>query len=254
MEVCPGHALDRESLDWADLKFRSMVGDPFRDTAHRVADIAELWKINVEKILGIGSLKSEAYGRAAKAGDWTAADKTLMDVLKIRDPVLYNRTLRVESMARMFNHALAGKICTARFVYRWAHTVELPSYLNGTFESRVETGGGRRGYKAVSVEKNIHANERPVLIIVSADEIRSSLSPVTYTALPRADDAKDERIGYRKQLAYAHETECRIPDGTRVPRGTRISVRRDMLNPAQDPKGVEAMLEALRSVAETELI
>ena len=54
---------------------------------------------------------------------------------------------------------------------------------------------------------------------------------------------KDERAGSRKHLTNASETECRLPDGTRVPDGAYISVASRMLDATPDRR--RALLESL---------
>lgn len=83
--------------------------------------------------------------------------------------------------------------------------------------------------------------------------IRGALRSVVYTALPRPISQQDERIGYRKHLSYAHETECRLPDGTRVPRGARIKIMRGMLDVAPGSAHLDT-LERLRGVVDVDFI
>ena len=131
---------------------------------------------------------------------------------------------------------------------------ELASYLDGTFESRTEKDGGRQGYKALSLGENIHADQRPASLEVPADDtVRGAIRAAAYTALPRFVKPKDERIGRRKHLSYAHETECRLPDGTRVPRGARIRIKRGMADPAPGSRHMD-VLEQLRGIMEVDFI
>ena len=130
---------------------------------------------------------------------------------------------------------------------------ELTSYLDGTFESRTERDGGRRGYKAISLGENIHADTRPASLAVPTDDaMRGAIRAASYTALPRFIQPKDERIDHRKHLSYAHETECRLPDGTRVSRGARITINRNIMDPV--PGSYMNVLEQLRGMMKVDFI
>lgn len=89
---------------------------------------------------------------------------------------------------------------------------------------------------------------RPVGLAVPVyDAIRGALRPAAYTAVPRTASSEDERIGSRKHLVNAHETECRVPDGIRVPKGARISVKR-ALDASPGPELYRALLESPEGV------
>ena len=79
--------------------------------------------------------------------------------------------------------------------------------------------------------------------------IRRALQATTYTALPRLVPPKDERVWTRKYVANAHETECRLPDGIRVPPGTRITIKRSMADPPRYSK-THSVLERLKGTVE----
>ena len=83
------------------------------------------------------------------------------------------------------------------------------------------------------------------------DAVRGAIRAAVYTALPRFVKPKDERIDHRKHLSYAHETECRLPDVTRVPRGARIIINRDMTDPAPGSRYMD-VLEQLRGIMEVD--
>ena len=109
------------------------------------------------------------YARLADAGNWAGADKLYMDWIKTRYPGLYLDTLNAEGLAREFNAALVREMRRSVSIVRWMDMEELPSYLNGTFESRIEEGQGRRGYKAFSLGENIHTDKRPAFLTVLVD-------------------------------------------------------------------------------------
>ena len=53
-----------------------------------------------------------------------------------------------------------------------------------------------------------------------------------------------DEVDGRKHLAYAGKTECRLPDGTRVPDGAFIGVQMG-LDASPDPPQYYSMLESL---------
>ena len=254
MEVCPGHSLDPSVLYWARRVFGWLDGGDFMETARGVAGVAQLQN-DPRRIFGEGSREAKIYDELVRSGDWPGADKSYLDWIKTLRPGLYLKTLNLEGLAREFNARLALEMSRAGRIVRWMDLVELYSYLNGTFESRVEADGERRWYKAFSLGRNIHAKTRPACLSVPVDvEISGALRAVTYTALPRLIPAKDERIEYQKNLAYAHETECRLPDGIRVPDGTRILIERRMMDPIAVPHDMDHVLKQLRKTIEIEFI
>ena len=254
LEVCPGHALDRRILYGARRTFRQLERVDFLETAREVALAAAPLPENPFAVFGAESLESRMYARLADAGNWAGADKMYMDWIKTRYPGLYRATLDGEGLAREFNAVLVKEMRRSTFIVRWMDMEELPSYLNGTFESRIEEGRGRRGYKAFSLGENIHADKRPASLTVPMDgAIRRALRTATYTALPRLVPPEDERLWTRKHVANAHETECRLPDGIRVPPGTRIAIKHSMADPPRYSK-MHSVLERLKGTAEISLV
>ena len=201
------------------------------------------------------SPESRTYAKMVAVGNWPGADKTYLDWLKVHDPELYLETLRMEALAREFNTALVKKLAESSHIFRWMDEVELPSYLHGIFKSKVESDGKCREHKAFSLGTNIHSKERPVSLTVPLDgAIRYVIRAVVYTALPRLLLSEDERIGDRKHISYAHETECRLPIGTRVPRGARIAITCSMLDPTHDHRQLHRVIEQLRGVVDVDFI
>ena len=84
--------------------------------------------------------------------------------------------------------------------------------------------------------------------------IRGALRPAAYTAVPWPVSSVDEKIDSRKHLAHASETECRLRDGTRVPDGTFISVKRRALDASPDPRRYYSLLESLDDVITVRII
>ena len=254
LQVCPGHSLDRRMLDEARREFAVLDGGDFLYTASKVAYKATRFRTNPYAALGDGSQEFLMYARMANAGDWAGADKTYLDWLKARDPVRYLETLNLEGLAREFNQHHLRRVSGSPSFVRWMDMEELASYLDGTFESRTEKDGGRRGYKALSLGENIHRFKRPAsLEVPTGNTMRGAIRAAAYTALPRFVPPEDERIGHQKHLSYAHETECRLPDGTRVPRGARIIINRNMVNPAPGSHYM-GVLEQLSGMMEVDFI
>ena len=250
MEICPGHPLDPGMLDRARREFALMNKYSFLDAASRIGGMAEELVSNPYKILCRGSTESRAYADAIRAREWDRANRICLDRFRIVNPGEYRKTLYMECMARWFTSALACEVSRAETLHRWMDFVELPSYRKGTFESKNEEGKEPSGCKLFSLGPNEYAGDRPVHLTVPVDDaIRRALRPATYTAVPWSVPAADEKIDSRKHLSFASETECRLPDGTRVPRGARIVVEKRALDADPDSARYYAMLEALKDVA-----
>ena len=247
IEVCPGHVLDRRILDWARHEFVSLDGGDFLETANKISRMSVLPN-DPYVALGTDSPESCTYDKLAAAGDLVGADTTYLDRIKVRYPELYLTTLKMDALAREFNIALTKKLSESSYIYRWMCEAEIPSYLGGTFESKVEPDGRHRKHKAFSLGTNVHSKERPASLTVPLNgAIRDVIRAVVYTALPRFISSTDERIGDRKHLSYAHETECRLPTGTRVPRGTRLTINHNMLDLERD-RSTRSILDSLKDV------
>ena len=166
-----------------------------------------------------------AYRAAAARKDWAAVDQAVLDVLAQNRPS-YDKFIEVEELMHAFTGRVYAEALTARNAYRWLDPSELQSYLNGTFMSKAEGDGTRRGFKALSMNRNLNFLSRKVMITVPLDpDIRRSLRRVHYTALPRYIGEKNERIGDPKNAANAGEAEVRVPDGTAVPPGSVFVVK-----------------------------
>ena len=253
--ICPGHVLDRSVRDRARREFARLIEYGLVHAASTMVYMANMLETDPYAVLGEGSPESKAYARAAGAKDWGLADKIYLDWLKIHDLLAYRHTLYMESLAREFTEALAHEVSRAGTIYRWMDLAELPSYLGGTLKSRTEAGGGSRRYKPFSLWFNVYSGGRPASVTVPVDgEIRRALRPAAYTAVPWSVPSVDERIDSRKHLAYAGETECRLRDGTRVPDGAFISVKRSALDASPDPLRHYSMLESLEDVITVRVI
>lgn len=186
------------------------------------------------------------HALAIQAKDWNMADQMCIEALRRYNPNALREILHAEGYARAFNILLAENLARARTLVRYIDTVEVPSYAGWTFESRIEYGGWRRGYKAFSIYENPFSTTRPITVIIPIDrEVRKVVRPVTYTALLRPLQQDEERIDDQKHITHAYETECRIPDGTRVPIGTKMLVQIEKLDATVD---VEELRSACGSI------
>lgn len=252
MEICPGHTIDRGTLEWAHRSIQLHPGN-FFDMVAWVVRIADTTS-NPSPAFWAGSPESGIYDKAVGDRKWSIANRLYLDRLKILDLLSYRNTLRIEALARKFRPYFVAEINKSKILYRGMDPQELISYIKGTFESRI-VDGERRGYKALSIGRNIHMDRCAVSMKVPMDRaIRDALLPATYTALPQPIKAEDERLYDWKHISNAHETECRLRDGTCMPRSTRIRVQRDMLDPAFDLDDIRSTLDLLSSVAKTELV
>ena len=251
MEICPGHPLDPGMLDRARREFDLMGKYGFLDAANRIAGMAKELITDPYEILGPGSPEAQAYADAIRAREWDRANTICLDRFRIVNPGEYRKTLYMECVARWFTSALACEVSRAETLHRWMDFVELPSYRKGTFESRKKEGKEPSGCKLFSLGPNGYARDRPVHLTVLVDDaVRGALRPAAYTAVPWSVPAADERIDSRKHLSFAGETECRLPDGARVPGGARIVVKRRVLDADPDSARYYAVLESLKDVAE----
>lgn len=109
--------------------------------------------------------------------------------------------------------------------YRWIDPPELESYTGGTFESRIEEDGTRRGFKALTINPRLRFEGRKIRVRVPVNgSIRNSIRCVRYTVLPRRIQEGNERIGDPKEAKYIVESEIRVADGTPIPEGTKFIV------------------------------
>lgn len=175
------------------------------------------------------------YMSAFRARNWLEADGIYMAELRHQNRGAFMSTLFAEGDARAFNRLLMEELASSNVLLRSMTVAELPSYEGGTFESRREIDGGRRGYKAFSLYENVYSAERPVTMSVPiSEDIRRLVSTATYTALPRPLQPSEERMGDGKHVTHAGETECRLPDGTPVPPSTMVQIKREKLDPGTD--------------------
>lgn len=164
------------------------------------------------------------YKEAQEQKDWGEADRLFLDELA-RDRVKYYKFLDAEETLHAFNTWLCRAAIDSDHVYRWIDPPELASCTGGTFESRIELDGTRRGFKALSANPGLRFGGRKVRMQVPVnDAMRRGIQCVRYTVLPRLMPEKNERIRDPKSARHAAEAEVRVPDGTPIPIGTDFVV------------------------------
>lgn len=166
----------------------------------------------------------DRYVAAQVEKDWDESDRLFLDALK-PDSAKYGRILGAEETARAFSAWLCGTALALDYVYRWIDPPEMGSCAGGTFESKIEADGTRRGFKALTTNPMLVFEERKIQMRVPmGDTVRGDIRCVRYTALPRRIGEKDERIGDPKSVEHAAEAEIRVPDGTPIPPRTHFAV------------------------------
>ena len=225
IELAPGHVISRAAVRRKMLLLDDLSID---DVVGMIADIwngiSPLMRSLDARYFG-SSTVSDAYRSAAARKDWAAADKAVLDPLA-RNRARYGRFLEAEEWMHAFTERLRAEAERACNAFRWMDPPELQSYLDGTFESKVEFGGTRRGFKALSLNPGLKFLSRPVVVRVPlVPRMRRSLRPVCYTALPRYIEEKNERIADPKNAINAREAEVRVPDGTAVPSDSAFIVK-----------------------------
>ena len=223
--LAPGHSITRSGVR---AKQKVLKGASLSDVLNIVEDIGSgtdmITKALGNEIIG-NAATSRQYHSLVAQKNWPVVDKLVLDALASTRPD-YNKFRDAEEWVEAFNNRLCAEAGTAHTAYRWLDPPELESYLNGTFESRVESSRTRRGFKALSMNPNLNFEMRKVALEVPLDHVmRKSIRCVRYTVMPREMDGPDERISDSKNALYLREAEVRVPDGTAVPPGTVFTVK-----------------------------
>lgn len=223
--LAPGHTITRAGVH---AKQKELDSIPLSDVLDKVAGIYS----SAEKIIGAfteGSFGSAAISRRYRGllaqKNWPGIDKLVLDALAATRPD-YKNLLDAEEWLQAFSNRICTEAGTARTAYRWLNPPELESYLNGTFESKAESGRTRRGFKALSMNPDLNFELREVLLEVPlGPDIRKSIRCVRYTVMPREIEVCDERISDQKSAQFSVEAEVRVPDGTAVPTGAIFTIK-----------------------------
>lgn len=224
IDMVPGHAIRITNVNE---KLAALDALPMQRVLAAAKGVwAGTWgregRVNVEHFEG-----GETYGRyrAAQARkDWDESDRLCLGEI-VKDCAKYRRLLNAEETAYAFSAWLWGTALTADHVYRWIDPAELESCASGTFESKIEADGTRRGFKALTVNPRLWFDGRKIRMRVPMNgAMRKGIRCVRYTVLPRDIDGKDERVGDPKEIRHADESEIRVPDGTPIPQETDFAV------------------------------
>lgn len=222
--IAHGHAIRASSLRRRLAAFDGLPG-------REVLSAVESARRNVgeyEDSIGRGHLGSvEAFNRyttAQERKNWDEADRLFLDELA-RDRTKYRRFLDAEEVLSAFSTWLCRRALDSDHVYRWIDPLEIGSCTGGTFESRIEKDGTRRGFKALSANPRLRFGERKIRMRVPVNAAMcKAIQCVQYTVLPRPILEKDERIDDPKSAKHDAESEVRVPDGTPIPIGTDFEV------------------------------
>lgn len=225
--LAPGHAITRSGVRAKEKELNDL---PLRGVLKKVDDIRSstigITETLDESLFGNTAVSNRFHGLLAQK-NWPKADKIFLDALAVTRPG-YNALLDTEEWMRAFSCRLCSEAGTARSAYRWLDPPELESYVNGTFESRVESNHTRRGFKALSMNPSLNFDMRRVALEVPLGHgMRKSIRCVPYTIIPRRIAVPDERISDPKNMAFTAEAEVRVPDGTAVPPGTVFTIKPD---------------------------
>ena len=222
--IAPGHSIDICGVRKKLAAFDSLSTKGVMSTAKGARQAVQEYEDTVDqKYFGSG----EVFGRyeaAQMRKDWAESDRLFLDVLA-GNRSEYRRFIDSEETMCAFSAWLCGTALGADWAYRWIDPPELESCTGGTFESRIEEDGARRGFKALTVNPELRFKERKIRLRVPMDgTIRGSIRCVQYTALPRRMRESDERIDDPKEARHPVESEIRVPDGTPIPLGTEFVV------------------------------
>lgn len=222
--LAPNHTITRRGVR---AKQKELENIPLSDAVNKVKSIGS----GTDKITGMideeffgSDVVFDRYRSFHAQKNWPSVDKLILDALAAARPN-YSKFLDAEEWVRAFNSRLCAEVGTARAAYRWLDPSELKSYLNGTFESKAESGRARRGFKALSMNFNLNFELRKVMLEVPLDpDIRKSIRCVHYTVMPRDIEEMNEKISDPKNAAFVKEAEVRVPDGTDVPPGSAFII------------------------------
>lgn len=225
--LAPGHAISMHRVHEKLAAFDALSMPQVLAVAK--STWAGVWKYNasVDKER-FGS--EEVFGRYKKAQarkDWSESDRLFLDALRV-DRMEYSRFLDAEETARAFTAWLCGTALASDYAYRWIDPPEIESCAGGTFESKVEADGTRRGFKALTANPGLWFDEREIKMKVPVGgAMRKNIRCVQYTVMHRDLKENEERVCDPKSAEYASEAEIRVSDGTPIPLGTEFFVSPD---------------------------
>ena len=185
--------LEDADPDWPLRELRAMADRVhFSEVAERVAK--KHAGLSAAARPAFTDAKARLYASAIEARNWGAADALYAEEIRRLDPGGFEMIAGAERWARAISALLAESLGRSGALWRYMSAEELASFAGGTFESRVEADGGRRGYKAFSMRPSYYFEKRPALVRVPIDEgVRRAVRPAVYTAMPRPISSAQER-------------------------------------------------------------
>ena len=246
IELAPGHTISRAAVRRKMLLLDDLsINDAVGRVRYIWNSVSPFIQSLDEEYFG-STAAFDAYRSAVARKDWTAADKAVLDSLA-RNRARYGRFLEAEEWMHAFTERLRAEAESAHEAFRWMDLPELQSYLGGTFESRVEIDGTRRGFKALSLNPDLNFLSRPIGVRVPLiPGMRRSLRSVRYTALPRDIEEENERIADPKNAINVGEAEVRVPDGTAVPPDSVFVVKAGTSVDERVARALEMRYEVIR--------
>ena len=222
--IVPGHEINARSVCEKIAEFDALSMPRILSIVEDVQVEIQKYKDSIDDAYFGSDRIFNAYRDAQARKNWRSADKLFLDTL-LRDREMYNGFMDAEETARAFSAWLCGAALTSDHVYRWIDPPEVGSCTGGTFESRIDADGTRRGFKALTVNPGLLFGERKIRMRVPmSNAMYRHIRCVQYTALPRDLEEKDERVYDPKEAKHAVESEVRVLDGTPIPSGTDFVV------------------------------
>lgn len=217
ISVAPGHTI---SMQGVRKKLAALDGFSMPEVLSAAEGAwREVWEHREPVDAGyFGSDKIYGRYRAAQARkDWQESSRLILGARRL-DSMEYRRLLDAEEAAHAFSVWLCGTALGTDRAYRWIDPPELESCMGGTFESKIEADGTRRGFKALTINPRLQFEGRKIQMRVPIDgSMHRNIQCVQYTILPRNIEEKDERVCDPKEAVHAAEAEVRVPDGTPIP-------------------------------------
>jgi len=177
----------------------------------------EITKSEYRKLMGnIGAVE---YDMALRDSNHKEADKIFMNAIK-KDSEKLNQFKKEMENVIAFNNVLKDKLDKATHVYRFVSFSELGNMVDdGVFENKYSD------FKSFTVEKQSdYFSERDVTISVPTKDIKNELTPLEYTPFFRNTDYSNEKLGDSKNSEFASETEVRMKNNTKIPKGLSITI------------------------------
>ncbi len=177
----------------------------------------EITKSEYRKLMG--DHNAFEYDMALRDSNHKEADKIFMNAIK-KDSEKLNQFKKEMENVTAFNNVLKYKLDEATHIHRFVSFSELGNMVDdGVFENK------NSDFKSFTVEKQSdYFSERDVTISVPTKDIRNELTPLEYTPFFRNTDYSNEKLGDSKNSEFASETEVRMKNNTKIPKGLSITI------------------------------